>query len=55
MHLIIRLSIFAPVLLVASIGVAAYGQGTVTTNGPADRTAQSQASDTMNKVKTTVS
>lgn len=55
MRSLIRSSMFAPVLLTAAIGLGAYGQGTATANRSTGRDAQGQTSNTINKVKTTIS
>ncbi|MHB8404912.1 MAG: BON domain-containing protein [Gammaproteobacteria bacterium] len=51
----IRLSMLIPILLTAAIGLTAYGQGTATANRSAGRDPQGQTSNTVNKVKTTIS
>ncbi|HVC37281.1 MAG TPA: BON domain-containing protein [Gammaproteobacteria bacterium] len=55
MRSIIRSSMFAPVLLAATIGMAAYGQGIITTGKSANQGNRLQASNTVNTVKTTIS
>jgi len=55
MNTMIRSSMLATVLLTAASGLAAYGQGSVSANTPANRNTQGQSSSTVNTVKTTVS
>lgn len=55
MYSLTRLSMLAPVLLTAAIGLAAYGQGTASANTSASRDTQGQSGSTVNAVKTTVS
>ncbi|MGA9853733.1 MAG: BON domain-containing protein [Gammaproteobacteria bacterium] len=54
MHSLTRLSMLAPVLLTAAIGLAAYGQASASANTSASRDVQGQSGSTLNTVKTTV-
>ncbi len=53
MHSLSRLSSLTAMILTATIGMAAYGQG-ATTGNSANPGVQGQTSNTVNKVKTTV-
>jgi hyperosmotically inducible periplasmic protein len=55
MQTVIRASLFAAVLLMGTLGAAAYGQGNMTASTASDQSNRLQASDTVNTVKTNVS